>query len=470
MDIYDLIGETTEYDKKQKLEKKRPKSWCKSISAFANGLGGVLVFGISEDNRILGLENAENDAEIISEQIKAKLDPIPNFNLSFHKTENKEKIISLKVIPGDETPYYYIGDGMKIAYHRVGNESVPADRAKMKELVLRGTIASYDSLKSKYNFNDYSFSKLKATYKQRNGNSFENADYESFGLVDEDGNLTNAGALLADESPIRHSRLFCTRWNGLDKAPGVIDAIDDKEFSGGLISLLQDGLDFMKNNSKVQWKKVSEGRVEMPDYPKRPLLESLVNALIHRNYLEVGSEVHVDIFDDRIEIFSPGGMLDGSKVQDLDLMNISSRRRNPVIADIFNRLKFMDRRGSGFKKILGDYKIQLKFSENKVPEFYSDNNSFLLVLKNLNYKKVAIKNGDKKATIKSDDKKMTIKTKTQIDIILQNMLPQEEYKLEELADLINKRTTRIRDIVKILIESGVIETIGENKNRRYILK
>lgn len=307
--------------------------------------------------------------------------------MSFHKTENKEKIISLKVIPGDETPYYYIGDGMKIAYHRVGNESVPADRAKMKELVLRGTIASYDSLKSKYNFNDYSFSKLKATYKQRNGNSFENADYESFGIIDEDGNLTNAGALLADESPIRHSRLFCTRWNGLGKAPGVIDAIDDKEFSGGLINLLQDGLDFMKNNSKVQWKKVSEGRVEMPDYPERPLLEALVNALIHRNYLEVGSEVHVDMFDDRIEIFSPGGMLDGSKVQDLNLMNISSRRRNPVIADIFNRLKFMDRRGSGFKKILGDYKIQLKFSENKVPEFYSDNNSFLLVLKNLNYKK-----------------------------------------------------------------------------------
>ena len=65
---------------------------------------------------------------------------------------------------------------------------------------------------------------------------------------------------------------------------------------------------------------------------------------------------------------------------------------------------------------------------------------------------------------------MTIKTQTQINIILQNMLPQEEYKLEELADLINKKTTRIRVIVKVLIESGIIETIGENKNRRYKLK
>lgn len=65
---------------------------------------------------------------------------------------------------------------------------------------------------------------------------------------------------------------------------------------------------------------------------------------------------------------------------------------------------------------------------------------------------------------------MTIKTQTQINIILQNMIPQEEYKLEELADLINKKTTPIRDIDKILIKSEVIETIGENKNRRYKLK
>lgn len=65
---------------------------------------------------------------------------------------------------------------------------------------------------------------------------------------------------------------------------------------------------------------------------------------------------------------------------------------------------------------------------------------------------------------------MTLKTQTQIDIILQNMLPQEEYKLEELAKLINKKTTRIRDIIKVLIKSEVIEKIGENKNRRYKLK
>ena len=64
-----------------------------------------------------------------------------------------------------------------------------------------------------------------------------NTDYESFGLVDEKGNLTNAGALLADESPVRHSRLFCTRWNGLNKSSGVLDALDEAEYEGSVINL-----------------------------------------------------------------------------------------------------------------------------------------------------------------------------------------------------------------------------------------
>ena len=75
------FGETTEYDKKQAVEAKKPKSWCKSISAFANGRGGKLIFGIADDNMIIGLENAEKDAEIISEQIKVHLNPIPEFTL-----------------------------------------------------------------------------------------------------------------------------------------------------------------------------------------------------------------------------------------------------------------------------------------------------------------------------------------------------------------------------------------------------
>ena len=95
-------------------------------------------------------------------------------------------------------------------------------------------------------------------------------------------------------------------------------------------------------------------------------------------------------------------MYDGTKVQERDLLHVPSRRRNPIIADIFNRLKFMDRRGSGFKKILGDYRIHPLYNSSKDPMFNSDNDSFLLVLKNMNYDSSSYKkSGDKK----SGDKK-----------------------------------------------------------------
>ena len=77
-------------------------------------------------------------------------------------------------------------------------------------------------------------------------------------------------------------------------ASGIVDALDDKEYTGSLVTLLQDGTDFVRNNSKKAWRKVDDGRMEMPDYPDRAVLECVVNALIHRNYMEIGSEVHID--------------------------------------------------------------------------------------------------------------------------------------------------------------------------------
>ena len=74
----------------------------------------------------------------------------------------------------------------------------------------------------------------------------------SFGLVNERCELTNAGALLADESPIRCSRLFCTRWNGLNKSGGAVDALDDVEYSGSVISLIENGEAFIKRNCKIK--------------------------------------------------------------------------------------------------------------------------------------------------------------------------------------------------------------------------
>lgn len=385
MNIKDLIGEATEYDKKLALEEKNPKSWCKSVSAFANTFGGALIFGISNEGIVVGLENPEGDAEKISDVIKTRIDPMPEFKLRFYQTEDGKVLIILDVYKGDETPYYYSGDGVLEAYVRVENESVKATATELKRLVLRGKHTSYDSQNSTYKEEDYAFSKLKERYKKWTGNSFDDKDLISFGLVNERGNLTNAGALLADESPIRCSRLFCTRWNGLNKSGGAVDALDDAEYSGSVISLIENGEAFIKRNCKMKWRKTVNSREEMPEYVELSYHEALVNALAHRDYLVNGSEVHIDIYDDRMEIYSPGGMPDGSIIQDRDPLMVPSTRRNPVLADVFNRLGYMERKGSGFGKIISGYEFQINYDESKRPSFRSDRYQFTVVMPNLNY-------------------------------------------------------------------------------------
>lgn len=119
------------------------------------------------------------------------------------------------------------------------------------------------------------------------------------------------------------------------------------------MSLIDNGEAFIKRNAKLMWRKTANSREEMPEYVERSYHEALVNALAHRDYLVNGSEVHIDIYDDRMEIYSPGGMPDGSIIQDRDPLTVPSTRRNPVLADIFNRLGYMERKSSGFGKIIG---------------------------------------------------------------------------------------------------------------------
>lgn len=379
-----LIAEATECDFKVALETKKPKSWLKSVSSFSNGVGGTLFFGISDDREIVGLADVQADAEAISRLIKERITPFPNFVLTPER-ENGKDLLVLTVYAGRSTPYYYKADGVMEAYIRIGNESVIAPNYVLNQLLLKGMNRTYDALTSEYDFKDYAFSKLRERYKAWTGNSWEDKLFDSFEIREAGGKLSNAGALLADDAPIRHSRLFCTHWNGLDKSGGMVDALDSAEYSGSLIILLNEGVGFVKRNMKTRWKKTANSRIEMPDYCERSVFEALVNALIHRDYLILGSEVHIDIYDDRLTIYSPGGMADGTRIQERDIDSISSTRRNPVLADIFGRLGYMERQGSGFKKITESYHAAHNYRKELEPEFYSDVTSFQVTLYNLNY-------------------------------------------------------------------------------------
>ena len=115
------------------------------------------------------------------------------------------------------------------------------------------------------------------------------------------------------------------------------------------------------------------------------MTEALVNALIHRDYIVLGSEIHIDMFDDRVEITSPGGMFGGGSIQEYDIYSIRSMRRNPVIADLFHRMKYMERRGSGLRKIVSETEKLPGYTEAYKPEFSSTATDFRVILKNVNY-------------------------------------------------------------------------------------
>lgn len=460
LEIKNIIGETTEYDKKLKLEVKKPKSWCKSISAFANTLGGFLIFGISDDNQIVGLETPDKDAELISEIIKTRLNPIPEFKISFH-TEDGSVLLIVQVSKGEETPYYYSGDGLLEAYVRIGNESVKASPIELKRLVLRGRNTTFDSQNSMYKVEDYAFSKLRERYKKWTGNSFDEKDLVSFGLATEDGYLTNAGALIADESPIRYSRIFCTRWNGLNKSGGTFDALDDAEYEGSVISLIDNGEAFIKRNAKMMWKKTANSREEMPEYVERSYHEALVNAIAHRDYLINGSEVHIDIYDDRLEIYSPGGMPDGSNIQERDPVTVPSTRRNPVLADVFNRLGYMERKGSGFAKILDNYAFQVNYTDEKKPYFRSDRYQFTVIMPNLNYR------GTQDGT--QDGTQGGTQDGTQdFDTLIMNMI--EENNKISAKIMAEKLGVSLRTVRRLIKENDQIEYVGHGFSGYWKIK
>ena len=236
--LYELPAETTEYEFKVALETKKPKSWLKSVCAFANGIGGTLIFGIDDDRNVVGLSKPQEDADKISRLIKDRITPTPDFKLEPEAIEDKT-ILKVMVKTGRSTPYYYRADGIMETYIRIGDESTIAPNNIVNELILKGTNQSFDALITGEKKTDYSFTLLSATYRERTGLTLESSDFISFGLSDNMGHLTNAGRLFADQHIVYNSRIFCTRWNGLSKGSIFDDAIDDKEYEGNLIQLLQ---------------------------------------------------------------------------------------------------------------------------------------------------------------------------------------------------------------------------------------
>ena len=465
-----IKAETTNIDYKAKLETKKPISWLKSVSTFANTKGGILLFGIEDkSHEKIGVENPQSDCDMISELINTRIKPIPRYDIDVLNDEGKN-YIKLQVGDGPLTPYFYTSDGKQVAYTRLGNQSVKAEEYVLKNLILKGQNTTFDAQPSKYKKDDLSFTLLSATLKEETGKELDSdRDYVSLGLINNNGEITNAGVLLSNQGPLNQSKIVCTRWNGLTKGSIDKDAIDDKEYTGSLISLLENADTFIKNNSKSGWKIEGMSRIEFEDYPLEARREAIVNAIIHRDYQMLGAEVHIDMFDDRLEIVSPGGMCDGSFIQNWNINKVPSLRRNTIISDIFSRLHFMDRRGSGIGRILKNYN-----NSTIKPTFISDESSFTVMFPNKGYKaETRIRNTSNGENLVSDedyfvlmlhkraDEKTTKKTIEQIKVLFNRFKYDEEFDRNGVKEILQVQNTRASIIINLLVDNNLAEkTIG----------
>lgn len=463
--------ESTNIEYKEFLEKDRPKSWLKTVSAFANTKGGTILYGIrDEDRELVGINNISEVSSKISELINSKISPVPRYELNPFEDSGKE-FLAVNVGDGPETPYYYSSDGRKTAYIRLGDQSLEAPDHILKALILKGQNKTFDGITSEYRLQDVSFTLLDATFRKETGLIVDkDRDYLSFNLVNSNGYVTNAGLLLSDQGFLRQSRIFCTKWKGIIKGSVEGDAEDDKEYTGSIINLLFNAETFIKNNSKTSWEINGMYREEFEDYPTKAIREALVNAIIHRDYQILGSEIHIDMFEDRLEITSPGGMVDGSQIQNLDLTKIPSLRRNTIISDLFSRLHFMDRRGSGITRILESYSdCDIK------PKFSSGASSFTVVFPNKRY----VKENDVKAKedailINNTDyfivkmyKNLSGKVRGNYLNNLESLFGECGYDRtfgrDKVENTFGVKKSRALDIINQLINCDILESVGDAK-------
>ena len=455
MELENLIAECTAYDFKLMLEEKKPKSWLKSVSAFANGLGGSLFFGVDDDGILKGLDNVQYVCETISSKIRDYMDPLPDVEMIPHRIDNLD-ILQLKINTGSYTPYYYVGDGQRIAFVRVGEESLPATAEQMLRLVLKGSNKTYDSLHTDYNAEDYAFTILANTFKTRTSQEWNKKYLLSFGLVTNTGTLTHAGALFADACPLWQSRLYCTRWDGKTKG----DAINDAEFTGNVLMLLREAMNFVKSNTKKGWEKLPNGRKNKPEYAERAVLEAMVNHFIHRDYTVMGGEVHLDIYDDRLAVTSPGGMYNGMLIQDLDIADVSSERRNPILANVMAQLDYMEKRGSGLTRICNETQALDGYKDELKPVFKSTPTQFqTIIFASSDNQNVGDFVGDMSET------KLTERQQKMLNLIKES----PTISAKQMSETLSVTTRTIERDLSMMKKAGVLKREGKDNNGVWII-
>lgn len=454
-----ITDEKYNLELKEQVNFDEPKKYLKAVSSFANGYDiGYIIFGIEDGTKkIVGVKDIKKSYEEVSNRIKTRIDPSIIPTVDIVDVEGK-KLIVVKVISGQHTPYYYVNKGTRTAYIRKGDQDCEANSTELNELILRGRNQGWDELVTDNLYKDFTFEKLKKYFEDIKDYKIEKEDLESFGLLNGE-KLTNAALLYSDQNPVVGSFISCTRWDGLDK----LSAKDDIEFYGSILDQIDNAMEFIKKHMSNGW--VKEGgklaRRTIPEYDLDAMREAIINAEAHRSYLMRGTNVELAFYDDRIEIVSCGTIGNGKTLEEL-LKRPTSQRRNQLVCDIFSRLDFMERRGSGIKKILLAYE-----NDEKKPKFEIIGDVFIVTFYSRLYRNVE-RNDDNVDTNVERNVERKIKEKypelSNISINILNLLEKNKYlKQNEIAEKLNKAPNTIYRNIKFLKDMGIIERVGSTK-------
>lgn len=312
-------------------------TFLKTISAFANYGTGEIIFGIDDDGIIKGVDNPEEACLRLENKINDNLKPIPRYELDIRN----DSTITLKVFESDFKPYLYKGK----AYKRYDSSTIEVDRLELNRLILEGNNQSYEEITSKKQ--NLTFTYLEKELIDNLSIKGLNEDIlRTLDLYTNESQYNNAAALLADKND----------YKGVDivRFGKDIDEIMDRNIieNMSILKMLKESVDMYKKY--YQYEKI-EGttRTLVSRVPENAFREAIANALIHRVW-DVNTYIKVSMFEDRIEIVSPGGLPSGLG-KDEYLNGQISLLRNPIIGNLFFRLRYIEKFGTGIKRINKSY-------------------------------------------------------------------------------------------------------------------
>ena len=413
----------------------------KEVVAFANTCDGIIYIGVNDKGEVIGVENSDDVIERAGASIRNAIKPDVSMyvTLNVEQVENKN-IVVIRVQRGVSRPYYIAEKGLKPSgvYIRQGNSSVPASEDYIRQMIKETDGDSFEKLRSlnqelTFNYADMIFKNTDI--------SFGDIQKKTLGIIGEDNLYTNLGLLLSDQCV--HT-LKIAIFEGKEK--GIFK--DRKEFKGSLLKQITEAFEYIDLLNKTQATFEGLIRKDERDYPVEAIREALLNAVVHREY-SFGSSTLVNIYEDRIEFLSLGGIISGLSLE--AVMLGVSQSRNEKLADVFYRLHLIEAYGTGIQKILLNYK-----NYNLKPVFKAETGAFQVILPNIHYQSEIEENIEKQPLVLADEYKKII-----------NFLEQGTKSRKEIQEYIELSQSKIITMLRELLSLGLIVKIGNGKNTKY---